>query len=288
MNSVLVSCEWLEAHLHDSDIVVLDVSVEKVVGKTPLKYDVLQVIPTSLKCDLETDFTDTDSELANTFPTQEQFDQGIAKLGISKDSTVILYDNQGIYSSPRAWWIFNTMGFEKVRILNGGLPQWIQEQRQTSNVHDDKAEQVALPFCSDFRAGNVCSSEYVLENLSNSRCVVLDARSSGRFSGVEKEPRAGVRSGHIPNSINVPFALLLDGFVFKSEEELAKLFADKLPQSAEQLLFSCGSGMTACIVLAAACIAGFSDLTLYDGSWAEWGSSQLPIDSDQRAMVETN
>lgn len=277
MNSVLVSCEWLEEHLHDSNIVVLDVSMDKIVGKTPHIYDALQVIPTSLKCSLELDFSDTLSHSVNAFPTQTQFDRGIAQLGIDQHSIVVLYDNQGIYSSPRAWWIFKTMGFKNVHILNGGLPQWIQEQRQTSNEHAVPQKNVVSSFKSRYEVNNVCSSEYVFQSIPDNRIVVVDARSSARFSGIEKEPRAGVRSGHIPNSINIPFGLVLDDVVFKSEAELTKLFSDKLPISTEQLIFSCGSGITACIILVAAVISGFNHLTLYDGSWAEWGSSQYPV-----------
>ncbi|HHF2883300.1 TPA: sulfurtransferase [Vibrio diabolicus] len=279
MNSVLVSCEWLEEHLHDSNIVVLDVSMEKVVGKTPLAYDCLQVIPTSLKCNLEADFCDISLNSINAFPTKDQFDKSIMRLGIGQDSKVILYDNQGVYSSPRAWWIFKTMGFDNVYILNGGLPQWALEQRKTSSKYEASSTNVLYPFKSQYNVSNVCSCEFVLQNISNSQTVVLDARSSARFSGAEKEPRAGVRSGHIPNSINVPFGLVLDGHKFKSEAELSKLFTGKLPSLAKQLIFSCGSGITACIVLVAAFITGFTNLTLYDGSWAEWGSGEYPVTS---------
>ncbi|EHW0643094.1 sulfurtransferase [Vibrio parahaemolyticus] len=279
MNSVLVNCQWLEEHLYDENIVVLDVSMDKVVGKTPLVYDTLQVIPTSLKCNLEVDFSDINSDSINAFPTQLQFDKGIAKLGIGQNSTVILYDNQGVYSSPRAWWIFKTMGFDRVYILNGGLPQWIREKRQTLSNHKCAHANVLYPFKSSLRLNSICSSEYVLENIPNDRSIVLDARSNLRFLGEEKEPRSGCRSGHIPNSINLPFTLVLDGFKFKNKPELSDLFINKLPLAPEELIFSCGSGITACIVLVAAVISGFSNLTLYDGSWAEWGSSQYPVSS---------
>lgn len=279
MHSVLVSCQWLEDHLQDENIVVLDVSMEKVVGKTPLMYDYLQVIPTSLKCSLEADFSDINSDTINAFPTQLQFEQGLEKLGIGQNSRVVLYDNQGVYSSPRAWWIFKTMGFENVYILNGGLPLWIQEQRQVSNKHKTNDSRALHPFSSSYNLNHVCSLDYVLKTIPDNRKTVVDARSNGRFTGIEKEHRVGVRSGHIPNSINIPFGLVLDDLEFKSEPELSDLFSDKLPLTTEQMIFSCGSGVTACIVLVAAFIAGFTHLTLYDGSWAEWGSSNYPVAS---------
>lgn len=282
MNSVLVSCQWLEDHLHDDNLIILDVSMDKVVGKSPLVYDCLQAIPTSIKCSLESDFSDIDSEAINAFPTQVQFEKGLEKFGIGKNSTVILYDNQGVYSSPRAWWIFKTMGFQNAYILNGGLPQWIKEQRETSNMHQVSDLNSDHPFKSSFHSEHVCSSDLVLNTIANNKVTVLDARSNARYLGQEKEPRAGMRSGHIPNSINIPFSNVLDhvldnGIQFKSKDELFTLFTDKIPPTTEQLIFSCGSGITACIVLAAAMIAGFTNLTLYDGSWAEWGSNNYPV-----------
>lgn len=279
MNSVLVNCQWLAEHLHDTNLVLLDASMAKVIGKSPLLYDTLQVIPTSLKCNLETDFCDTHSDSVHAFPSELQFEMAINKLGINQDSVVVLYDNQGIYSAPRAWWIFKTMGFEQVYILNGGLPQWIAEQRATVNEYQLVKQNAVRPFKANYKAKDVCSAEFVLKTIPDSSKVVLDARANGRFKGLEKEPRAGIKSGHIPNAINMPFALVLNELQFKSKDDLTALFLQHLPQDSEQLIFSCGSGITACIILVAAIIADYDNLTLYDGSWAEWGSGDYPIAS---------
>ena len=279
MENVIVSCQWLDEHLHDDNIVILDASMTKVVGKTPLEYPTLQVIPTSLRCDLERDLCDLKSESVNAFPTEQQFEAALAKFGITKHNTVVVYDNQGVYSSPRAWWIFKSMGFDNVCILDGGLPQWLKEYREVDTKHKVYANDNNNVFTATYQANNVCHADYVLGTIADDHVTVVDVRSPSRFSGIEKEPRLGVRAGHIPNAINIPFGQVLDSFTFKTPEALTTLFNDRLPDTTNQLVFSCGSGITACIVLAAAHITVFTDLVLYDGSWSEWGSSNYPIET---------
>jgi len=130
MTSPIVSTQWLAQHLASPALVLLDVSMDKVVGREPLVYSHQVYIPDTQQLSLETQLLDTTSQSANSFPTVERFNSLMVDLGIDEQSTVVIYDNQGIYSSPRAWWIFKTMGFNNVYILDGGLPQWLIEGRE--------------------------------------------------------------------------------------------------------------------------------------------------------------
>ena len=278
MKSPIVSTAWLAAHLEDEHLLLLDTSMNKVVGKEPIVYPSPIYIPQSQRFDLENVFCNLTSSQSNAFPTQTQFNQAAQQLGINNNSTVVLYDNQGIYSSPRAWWIFKAMGFDNVFILDGGLPQWQLEQRVT--VSELKSAPLELgDFIGTFDATLVCDSAYIESKLTSELIAILDARSSARFSGKSPEPRAGVRSGHIPSSINLPFAQTLDNHCFKNAEQLAVVFSQLGVDNKKQIILSCGSGITACIIMVAAHIAGHPQTVLYDGSWSDWGSNNsLPIE----------
>lgn len=291
MEFPLVDTQWLETHLYDEDVVVLDASMTVVIGKEPILYDDLVCLPRTRKFDLETVFCDLDSPQVHAFPPRSTFFKEIAQLGIRPTDTVIIYDNQGIYSSPRAWWIFKVMGFDKVFVLDGGLPQWQQEDRLTSSRYqslgiDFQVSDIASTLIGvnqELSASRVCDAQTVLAMLNSGRAqadgdtVIIDARGAGRFLGQVSEPRAGVRSGHIPHSVNLPFAQVLDGYKLKSTAELASIFAEIAGEKPLRV-FSCGSGITACILILASVVSGHDNAVLYDGSWADWGSDHsLPI-----------
>lgn len=280
IKSPIVSTSWLEDNLHDSQLIVLDTSMQKVVGKKPIEYDKQLYIPKSKRFDLENIFCNLASSHNNAFPTQEQFTNEAQKLGINADNIVVLYDNQGIYSSPRAWWIFQAMGFKNAVVLDGGLPQWLLENRTTvselTNSHTEKGN-----ISGTYRPKLVCDSNFIVKNMANEKQAIIDARSSTRFLGVSDEPRAGVRSGHIPNSVNLPFAEILDNHRFKNSQQLTDIFSTLLPTKSDEIIFTCGSGITACIIMLAAKIAGYQNTVLYDGSWSDWGSDEsLPIEKN--------
>ncbi|GGY55831.1 sulfurtransferase [Bacterioplanes sanyensis] len=277
--SPLVDCQWLAEHLSQPNLVLLDASMQTVIGREPIVYEQPAYIPGAQVLDLEQEFCDQTSSQVHAFPTADIFADAARRLGINRDSRVVIYDNQGIYSAPRAWWIFKTMGVAQVAVLDGGLPQWL------ALGHEVVAELASPPItgnvCAQYNASHIINSQQLLAQLQQPGACIIDVRSAERFAGKAPEPRPGVRSGHIPGSINIPFANVLDGNRYKTATQLRALFARQLPDMPKPLVFSCGSGITACIVLLAAVIAGFDQPVLYDGSWAEWGSDpELPIETE--------
>jgi thiosulfate/3-mercaptopyruvate sulfurtransferase len=275
----IVSNHWLATHLKNPNLLVFDSSLKSPVNKTtgvPSNSKQLQ-IPGARVFNLD-NISDHNTTLPHMMPSEELFTQKMRELGVCKNSVIVFYDNRGIYSSPRAWWMLKAMGHEQVAVLNGGLPGWIKAnlpcEESMSNQHilagDFVAKQSTTHFC------NVKQIESALEDKA---CVVLDARPEKRFLGQDPEPRSGLRLGHMPNAHNIPFdAVLENGQHMKPTGVLQDIFATKASHQ-QQLFFSCGSGVTACILALAADLAGYSKTTVYDGSWSEWGleSSSRPV-----------
>ncbi|GIB48243.1 thiosulfate sulfurtransferase SseA, putative [Vibrio cholerae] len=210
-------------------------------------------------------------------PSEERFNTLARELGINQDSFIVVYDNSGTFASPRAWWMFKAMGHHKVYILNGGLTEW---KAQGYNVTQNYREPTTKGnFDGKLNPQAFVDASYVLKQIDNPHSQTIDARGFARFFGEVPEPRPGVRSGHIPGSSCLPFAELITGHKLKEQAELRPLLTHMLPETAQEYLFSCGSGVTACIVLLAAYVCGYQNLSVYDGSWTEWGQRQdLPIE----------
>lgn len=263
----LVSVAWLNEHRYDPDLVILDGTVPKIgeVGTHPLAD---KCIPAARFFDLNGVFSDKQTDLPHNLPTPEVFTQASRRLGINANSRIVVYDHHGIYSSPRAWWMFRAMGHANVAVLDGGMPKWIAEGMPTSM----KSPTAALDgdFTAQLNVELIADSRWMMENLQSQTAKVIDARSSGRFCGREPEPRPGLSGGHIPNSLNLPFDQVLRDGQFLPKEELAAVFRT-LELGDGPLAFTCGSGLTACIILLACELVLPNPKRVYDGSWAEWG-----------------
>ncbi|KQA21859.1 sulfurtransferase [Vibrio metoecus] len=276
MTSPLVTAQWLQQHLHDPNLVILDSSIEFQIP-TESEKDWVNKIPNSQRFDYDKVFCDPDSPLPHMMPSEERFNTLARKLGINQDSFIVVYDNSGTFASPRAWWMFKAMGHHKVYILNGGLTEWkVQGYNVTQSYREPSAKG---NFDGKLNPQAFVDASYVHKQIANPHSQTIDARGLARFFGEVPEPRPGVRSGHIPGSSCLPFAELIDGHKLKEEAELRPLLTHMLPETAQEYLFSCGSGVTACIVLLAAYVCGYQNLSVYDGSWTEWGQRQdLPIE----------
>lgn len=264
----LVSSEWLYENLNLQDLIVLDASQKGNKSGVQTKFESLRIKGARF-FDLKVVFSDSEGKFSTAFPSPEQFEKGCRNIGINSTSQIIIYDNLGIYASPRVWWMFKAMGHENVHILNGGLPDWIHKGYETEAINNKAYE--CGNFHAVFNSEVVKTFDFVTANVQSKEQLLVDARSEGRFNGTEDEPRKGLRNGSIPNSINIPYTSVLEGGKFKSKEELKLLFNDRIPVDVP-LIFSCGSGITACIVLLAAELVLDNRKSVYDGSWTEWAS----------------
>ncbi|MEM7573770.1 MAG: sulfurtransferase, partial [Bacteroidota bacterium] len=246
----LISPEELAALLENPlDLIVLDVSPTSNKSGLQTAHPGLQ-IPGARKADLKAQFSDPDRPWPNTVPIAAAFSHAAQALGVNHESRVVVYDNLGIYSAPRLWWLFRSMGHQQVSVLDGGLPAWIAAGLPTSPQEENNNYE-AGNFEASLDEASVWSRDQVTANLAAPKALVIDARSAGRFAGTAAEPRIGLPSGHIPASCSLPFKSVLQGMKMKSKEELTQLFAE-LELGDQPLVFSCGSGLTACITLLAA------------------------------------
>ncbi len=270
----IVSVSWLKENLDHPNLILLDASIPVVTEN--LKSKTSQIIKGALFFDLKTTFSNPDAYVPNTFPSSDRFEKGCRALGIDNKSLIIIYDSKGIYSSPRAWYMFKTMGHENVAILNGGLPEWLKHDGSYTNSY------ATTPSLGNFKANfeyqRLISATEILEQLIDKTYIIIDARSSDRFNGKIAEPRKDLRKGHIPTAVNIPYTSVLRDNKYLPQIELKQLF-EKINLSNAPIILSCGSGITACIVLLAIHLISEQKLHLYDGSWTEWGKGEkYPIE----------
>ena len=266
----IVSAEWLADHINDKNLVVLDASIPPPASKET-EISSVQTIPGARFANLKKGFANPESNFPNTVPTPQQFEEQCIKLGINNDSHIIIFDYKGVYSSPRLWWLFKIMGHDQVAVLDGGLPEWIKQGGEVSNAYSHNEERGS--FVASYDPNPVKSYFDILVNVSAKTHTVVDARSEGRFTGSQPEPRKHLQSGSIPNSVNIPFQTVLHNGKFKSPEELRELFRSIVPDT-ESRIFSCGSGITACVLMLASQIAFDEHMNVYDGSWTELAELQ--------------
>lgn len=275
----LVETDWLAANLSAPDVVILDGSLHLPTTGRNAKAEYLAAhIPGAQFFDVE-EISDEKSPLPHMLPPTVKFASRMKKMGIGDGQRIIAYDSEGLYSAARVWWMFRAMGHDDVAVLNGGLKKWKAEGRPVED--GEPRRRTERHFTPRFNAGLVRDADDVLRLSKSGAGQIVDARSAGRFEGRDKEPRAGLRSGHIPNSRNVPFTTLLeaDG-TLKSADELRAIFAAAGVDIARPVVTSCGSGVTAGVVSFALAMLGQPDAAVYDGSWSEWGQrAELPIET---------
>lgn len=222
---------------------------------------------------------DTSSGLPHTLPSANQFAQAVGAMGISNSDRIVIYDTAGMFSAARVWWMFKIFGAKNIRVLDGGLPAW---KAAGFGVTDRKFNPAPSAFEAEKDSERIVALKEMREQVDASDSQILDARGPGRFTGQEAEPRQGMRAGHMPGATNIPYSSLLnaDG-TFKSHAELQKVFEDAQVDPSQPIITTCGSGVTASIILLALELLGHTNTRLYDGSWAEWGSLvDTPVEKD--------
>jgi thiosulfate/3-mercaptopyruvate sulfurtransferase len=271
----LVSTDWLAARLGDSKVKIIDASY-KLPGVLPLpSEDYLQAhIPGAVFFDVST-IADLDDPRPHMFPDAEQFAKDVATLGISSDDTVVAYDSGAWVAAPRAWWMFLSFGHRKIKVLDGGLQNWLSEGRPTQS---GKLTPKPGKFHATFDARFLRDRQQLLDNLKTNAEQLIDARPRPRFEGTVAEPWPGRRAGHIPGSRNVPYGDLFDAKTgaMKPLEELRRAFEGAGVDMEKPIVTSCGSGVSALVLTLALYRLGVRGTALYDGSWAEWGLPDGP------------
>jgi len=211
-------------------------------------------------------------------PGPVQFGRQVGELGISDRDLVVVYDVRGVVSAARVWWTFRTMGHDRVAVLDGGLRKWRAEGRP---VETGPARVAPARYRARIRRSLVRDLDQMRRNIENRAEQILDARSRGRFAAIEPEPRAGLRGGHIPGSLNLPYDELYqpDG-TFRPAEELRAAFASAGVDPARPVATTCGSGITASVLALGLYLVGRRKVAVYDGSWTEWaGHPDTPVES---------
>lgn len=273
----LVSTEWLAAHLNAPDVRIVDGSFFLPAQKRDPKAEYVQKhIPGAVFFDID-EIADTDSPLPHMLPSPEKFSARVRKLGLGDGNRIVVYDTSPMTGACRVWWMFRAMGHKDVAVLDGGLPKWEAEGRP---VTDDPTAPRDRHFTARLDNTLVRSIDDVRGLLDSKREQVVDARAAGRFRGETPEPRAGLRSGHMPGAFNLPYTDLLDsktGTMLPAEQIKARIAGAGI-DPAKKVTASCGSGVTACVIGLALYLTGAPEAAIYDGSWTEWGGrADTPI-----------
>jgi thiosulfate/3-mercaptopyruvate sulfurtransferase len=278
----LKSTEWLAGKLGDNNVVVVDGSYYLATENRDGREEYLKAhIPGAVFFDINK-ISDTSTDLPHMLPGPGQFAEAAGALGISETDTIVVYDGKGLYSAPRVWWSFRIFGAKNVFILDGGFPAWRSENRP---VEAGEVKRDPRTFKAEMDTGAVAMVADVQMAINNGDAQVVDARSAGRFSGKEAEPRKGLRSGHMPGARNVPFTGIVENGRLASPDTIAAAFKKGGVDTDKPIITSCGSGVTAVVLALGLDAIGKKVPRIYDGSWTEWASrADLPVEKDSPTL----
>ena len=275
MKDPVVSTAWLADRLDDASIRILDASwfMPGSTRDADAEYAAAH-IPGAVRFDID-GISDRANELPFLFPSFSEFGVAMRRLGLDPGSTVVVYDSEGLFSAPRAWWSLRAMGHVDCFVLDGGLPRWVSEGRPVETGWRE-------PSHGEFRARLVQPLVETLDGVRNTLTTaaaqILDARPAARFTGEAPEPRPGLRGGHLPGAINIPWTTVAEGGRLLPAEQLRAMFLAAGVDPTAPIVTSCGSGVSACVVALALARLGRFDVAVYDGSWSEWGArADTPI-----------
>jgi thiosulfate/3-mercaptopyruvate sulfurtransferase len=264
----LVTPSWLAGRLGDAGTVILDATLPPVGVTPPVDTQARYLaghIPGAIFFDIEA-LSDRSTPLPHMLPTAEAFSRDMSALGVGDRMAICIYEQEGVFSAPRAWWMLRTFGARQVHILDGGLRAWIEAGLPISSGHVRRAP---ADFHAKLDRDALKDFPQMLQIIAG-RGQILDARSAGRFTGASPEPRSGISPGHMPGATNLPFTELLQEGRLKSAEQLHQIFIAKGVDIKQPITTTCGSGVTAAVIALALEIAGAKRASLYDGSWVEY------------------
>ncbi|OYX14925.1 MAG: 3-mercaptopyruvate sulfurtransferase [Rhizobiales bacterium 32-66-8] len=274
ISEILVSTHWLADNLSAPDLVIVDGSWHMPAsGRSGAEEFRAQHIPGAVFFDVDA-IADQSSPLPHMLPEPAAFATAVGGLGIGDGLRVVVYDAAGLFSAPRVWWTFRAFGVREVMILDGGLPKWLAEGRP---VESGASRRPPAVFTPRLDRAVVADINHMEAALAAGSAQVLDARSAERFAGLAPEPRAGLASGHMPGSLNLPSSSLVKDGHLVGPEEIRAALADAGVDLSRPVITTCGSGVSAAILWIALERIGKRPQALYDGSWTEWGSSGKPV-----------